>query len=87
MAAASHELEIAGVVRPLRTREAVEDSSLALTAQAVLAAARTRAESRGCHRRRDHPNSEDAWCRSVALRLDVSGWLIRIEGEPVGRAA
>lgn len=87
LAAASRELEYAGVVRPLRTREAVEDSSLALTAQAVLAAASTRTESRGCHRRKDRPNADDAWCRNVVLRLDVSGWLIRINAEPVRRAA
>ena len=55
--------------------------------QAVLEAARTRTESRGCHRRKDRPNADDAWRRNVVLRLDVSGWLIRINAEPLRRAA
>ncbi|GAB3274710.1 L-aspartate oxidase [Parasphingorhabdus pacifica] len=88
MAAALTELDQAGVVRPLRTRQAVEDSSLALTAQALLTSAGVRTESRGCHRRIDHPYTDDQrWRRSSVLRLDVSGWLIRTESEPLGRAA
>ncbi|MFR9731649.1 L-aspartate oxidase [Saccharopolyspora sp. MS10] len=81
-------LDQAGVVRPLRTREAVEDASLALTAQALLTAAEARTESRGSHRRRDHPEIDDVrWRRSIALRLDVSGWLFRTDREPVRSVA
>ncbi len=86
--AAREELDRAAVVRPLRTRAAVEDSSLALTAHALLEAAAQRTESRGCHRRRDHPETDDAgWRRSVAVRLDVSGWLIRSNPDLIGSAA
>lgn len=88
LAEAAATLDRAGVVRPLRTREAVEDASLALTAQALLAAAAARVESRGSHRRRDHPEPDDVrWRRSVALRLDVSGWLFRTDREPVRSVA
>ncbi|GAA2781943.1 L-aspartate oxidase [Saccharopolyspora taberi] len=81
-------LDRAGAVRPLDSRQAVEDSSLALTAQALLLAAQTRNESRGCHRRTDYPDTDDArWRRSIALRLDVSGWLIRTEPELIGGVA
>ncbi|NYH78054.1 L-aspartate oxidase [Actinopolyspora biskrensis] len=78
LAEARERLDEASVVRPLRTRENVEDASLTLTAYALLASAAERAESRGCHRRRDHPDTDDRhWRRGNALRLDVSGWLIR----------
>lgn len=77
LAEATRVLDRAAIVRPLRTRQAVEDSSLALTAQALLAAARQRAESRGCHRRTDFPGIDDLrWRRSTVLRLDASGCLI-----------
>jgi L-aspartate oxidase len=88
MATALSELDHAGVVRPLRNRRAVEDSSLALTAHALLAAAEARTESRGCHRRIDYPvTDEGRWRRRLTWRLDVSGWLIRTEPEVLGRAA
>ncbi|WP_017974182.1 L-aspartate oxidase [Actinopolyspora halophila] len=75
---ARERLDEASVVRPLRTRENAEDASLTLTAYALLASAAERTESRGCHRRRDHPDTDDHhWRRGNALRLDVSGWLIR----------
>ncbi|PRW64387.1 L-aspartate oxidase [Actinopolyspora mortivallis] len=71
-------LEAASVVRPLRTRENAEDAALTLTAHALLVAASHRTESRGCHRRRDHPDTDDLhWRRANPLRLDASGWLIR----------
>ncbi|GAB3543017.1 L-aspartate oxidase [Actinopolyspora lacussalsi] len=71
-------LDAAAVVRPLRSRSEVEDAALGLTAHALLAAAADRTESRGCHRRYDHPDTDDLrWGRPNPLRLDVSGWLIR----------
>lgn len=82
MTLATRLVDTSSVVRPLRSREAVEDSSLALTAQALLAAAMTRTESRGCHRRSDRPNPDNgAWRSSAEWRLDVSGWLIRCDGD------
>jgi L-aspartate oxidase len=85
---ARSELDHAGIVRPLGNRQAVEDSSLTLTAQALLAAAQARTESRGCHRRTDYPATDDVrWQRSISLRLDVSGWLIPTESELLVGAA
>ncbi|GAA4830165.1 L-aspartate oxidase [Saccharopolyspora rosea] len=81
LAEAAAVLDRAAVVRPLRTRRAAEDASMALTAQALLAAARLRTESRGCHRRTDHPATDDLrWRRSTVLRLDVAGRLIHTPG-------
>ncbi|SDP43988.1 L-aspartate oxidase [Actinopolyspora xinjiangensis] len=81
-------LDTAAVVRPLRTREAVEDAALGLTAHALLAAASDRTESRGCHRRYDHPATDDLrWRRPNPLRLDVSGWLIRSTPEETREVA
>ncbi|WP_433869604.1 L-aspartate oxidase [Saccharopolyspora sp. CA-218241] len=86
LAGAAAELERHAVVRPLRDRRTVEDSALALTARALLAAAAERTESRGCHRRTDHPGTDDLrWRRSLVLRLDVSGWLFT--GTGIARAA
>jgi L-aspartate oxidase len=55
-------------------RAGVEDAALTLLAQAVLAAAGTRTESRGCHVRTDFPHRDDAWQRaSNEVRLDAAG--------------
>jgi L-aspartate oxidase len=55
-------------------RAGVEDAALTLLAQAVLAAAGTRTESRGTHVRTDFPERDDAWqCASNEVRLDASG--------------
>ena len=72
--AAATAVEAATVVRPLWTRQAVEDAALTLTARVLLTAAAARTESRGCHLRTDHPNRDDAgWRHSLRVRLDVSG--------------
>ncbi len=55
-------------------RSGVEDAALTLVAQAVLAAAGTRRESRGCHVRSDFPDRDDVWHReSLIVRLDEIG--------------
>ena len=87
LAEAQRTLERSSVVRPLRTRQLVEDAALLLTARALLTAARIRTESRGCHRRTDFPATDDvAWRRSTSLRLDVSGQLIQ-SGTGIARTA
>jgi L-aspartate oxidase len=51
-----------------------EAAALTLAAQAVLAVAAARTESRGCHVRTDHPGRDDAhWRHSLLVRLDSSG--------------
>ncbi|MBE9374234.1 L-aspartate oxidase [Saccharopolyspora sp. HNM0983] len=76
LAEAARVLDRGSVARPLSTRQAVEDSALLLTAQALLTAAAQRTESRGSHRRTDFPQPDRELRRSTALRLDVSGFLL-----------
>ncbi|MBC6447737.1 L-aspartate oxidase [Actinokineospora xionganensis] len=67
-------LDVSAVVRPLDTREAVEDAALTLVARSLIAAAAARTESRGCHVRTDFPIRDDAnWRRSLVVRLNPSG--------------
>lgn len=51
----------------------LEDSSLTLTARALLVAAAARTESRGCHTRSDHPQPREEQRRSTAVRLGSDG--------------
>jgi L-aspartate oxidase len=44
-------------------------SNLALAARAITAAAALRTESRGCHRRVDHPTPAPAWERRIVITL------------------
>jgi len=56
------------------TRRRGEDAALTLVARALLAAAASRTESRGCHVRSDFPVRDDvSWRRSQAIRLTPSG--------------
>ena len=74
LAAASDAVEAATGVGVARDRSGVEDAALTLLAEAVLAAAGTRTESRGCHVRTDHPDRDDAWQRaSLQVTLDADG--------------
>ena len=74
LAAASDEIEAATVAVVPDGRTAVEDAALTLAAGVLLAAAGTRTESRGCHRRRDHPRRDDRWqAASLTVALDAAG--------------
>jgi L-aspartate oxidase len=74
LAAASDRVEAATTVGVPAGRAGVEDAALTLLAQAVLAAAGTRTESRGCHVRTDFPDRDDRWQRaSLELALDADG--------------
>jgi L-aspartate oxidase len=74
LAAASDTVEAATGPGLARDRAAVEDAALTLLAAAVLAAAGTRTETRGCHVRTDHPERDDVWQRgSLHVTLDDAG--------------
>jgi L-aspartate oxidase len=53
---------------PLRGRASFEDAALTVAAEAVAAAAADRAESRGCHHRSDHPDTDPARAVSATVR-------------------
>jgi L-aspartate oxidase len=66
-------LDVSAVDSPLKTHAQVEDAALTLAARALIAAAATRTESRGCHVRTDFPDTDEAWRRTLQLRLTPSG--------------
>ena len=51
--------------------------NMLLTARTILGAALARQESRGAHQRRDFPQSDEAWRKHIAFRLDRAGQLVR----------
>jgi L-aspartate oxidase len=51
------------------TRKAFEATNMLTIAMAVVEAARTREESRGCHRRTDFDAPSDAWLRHLTCRI------------------
>ncbi|RSM47658.1 L-aspartate oxidase [Amycolatopsis balhimycina DSM 5908] len=73
LAAAGSVLDLSVQDSPLWTHAAVEDAALTVVAQALLAAAVRRTESRGCHVRSDFPTRDDGWRRSQHIRLSPSG--------------
>jgi L-aspartate oxidase len=70
----------AGPVVP--TRQAWEATNQLTIASAVVAAATTRTESRGCHRRTDWPAPRDVWKTHLTVRLSAGG--IAVSGRPKG---
>ncbi|MDN5857037.1 MAG: L-aspartate oxidase [Pseudonocardia sp.] len=74
LAAASDVVEAAATLGMPADRAGVEDAALTLLAQAVLAAAGTRTESRGSHVRTDFPQRDDVWqAQSIEIGLDAAG--------------
>ena len=55
------------------SRESWEATNLLTVASGVVTAALARTESRGCHRRADHPEADPAWVRHLAVELDAVG--------------
>ena len=57
------------------SRRSWEATNILTVATAMVAAASTRTESRGCHRRSDHPTSRPEWVRHLDVALDAIGSL------------
>ncbi|MGY1689188.1 L-aspartate oxidase [Geodermatophilus sp. SYSU D01105] len=60
-----------------------EATDLLTVASALTAAAATREETRGCHWREDHPDTEEEWRVHLDVRLDEGGRLA-VSRRPVG---
>ncbi|MEZ5248663.1 MAG: FAD-binding protein [Ilumatobacteraceae bacterium] len=69
LAAAAVSLDEVPVDHRHVTRAAWEATNLLTVARAVVAAAATRTESRGCHRRTDHTEPRAEWVRHLDVRL------------------
>jgi L-aspartate oxidase len=65
------------------SRPAWEGTNVLTVASAVVAAATARTESRGCHRRTDHPESRGVWLTHLHVRIDPGGGL-QVDGVPDG---
>ena len=62
------------------SRDSWEATNLLMVASAVTAAAETRTESRGCHRRTDFPEPRDVWL--THLEVDVGPDGVSVSGAP-----
>jgi L-aspartate oxidase len=59
--------------RPEPSRRTWEATNILTVATAMVAAAAARTESRGCHRRSDHPIPNPEWVRHLDVTLDAAG--------------
>jgi L-aspartate oxidase len=62
-------------------RRAWEATNLLTVAAGVVLAASARTESRGCHRRNDHPEPRIDWVRHLEVTLDAGG-VVSVADEP-----
>jgi L-aspartate oxidase len=67
--------ELSAEVTPdtVPSRRSWEATNLLTVATAVVVAALTRTESRGCHRRSDYPEPRPEWVRHLPMQLDETG--------------
>ena len=82
-AAALAQLGAAVSADVVASRRAYEATNLLTVAAAVVEAARSRTESRGCHRRTDYPESRAVWLTHLTERVERSGEVV-VTGEPEG---
>ena len=75
LATAQRVLEHGVVSEPPVGARAVEDAALTAAAEVIVLAANHRRESRGCHTRRDFPESAPAQRRSLHIERDPEGQL------------
>jgi L-aspartate oxidase len=54
-------------------RASWEATNLLTLASAIVSSALARTESRGCHRRSDHPDTDPNWVRHLEVVLDAVG--------------
>jgi L-aspartate oxidase len=88
LAAASDAIEADIRPRLIAGRASGEDAALTLIAQAVLAAAGTRTETRGCHVRTDFPRTDDTYQRHSLLVELIDGRItVRPADQPEAGAA
>ncbi|MGW5075272.1 L-aspartate oxidase [Rhodococcus sp. NPDC004095] len=76
-------------VRPSTVTD-LEDSALTTAASALVLAASARTESRGCHTRLDHPDTDDDWRRPLPVRREPDGTLALtdlVSAEPIPTGA
>ncbi|MEE2035215.1 L-aspartate oxidase [Rhodococcus chondri] len=82
LAAADAALSVADM-QLCATETDIEDAALTVTARALVTAAQRRTESRGCHTRRDVPESDPAQASSITLGLDGDGVLSVLPPHPL----
>jgi L-aspartate oxidase len=73
--------EVEGPARVEPSRRSWEATNILAVATAMVAAASTRTESRGCHRRSDYPDPRPEWVRHLDVTLDAAG-TVRVEDRP-----